>query len=131
MNELKLYFTETCDEVSLLEPASSADIYDSGTRLETVPSVIILVRRVPSRCVFGRGKGRNLGPSLVKDGLRWSSRSVTLISVFQISLRLLVTVITSGCWNGLPVAGCRCGLPRVRRTNLRSHVWLQRTHVGS
>eukprot|EP00913_Durusdinium_trenchii_P034544 g32317.t1 len=35
VNELKLYFTETCDEVSLLEPASSADIYDSGTRLET------------------------------------------------------------------------------------------------
>lgn len=35
VHELKLYFSETCDKDFLLEPASVADIYDSGTRLET------------------------------------------------------------------------------------------------
>jgi len=33
--ELKMYFADTCDETSLLEPQDVTDIYDTGTRLET------------------------------------------------------------------------------------------------
>ena len=35
VHELKLFFSATCDEASWLEPASTTDIYDTGTRLET------------------------------------------------------------------------------------------------
>lgn len=35
VHEVKMYFTDTCDEASLLEPGDVTDIYDTGTRLET------------------------------------------------------------------------------------------------